>query len=142
MSASAVVLFNRFYEPDIDINEMQFTTADIFSSADDIRHSLRWVGILSGSIENAVISASTGIHDGEGVIKQLLAGATTTQICSTLYKNGFGKIGEILQQVETWMDEKGFEKISEFRGKFSSAKTKDPAVYERAQFMKYFAEME
>ena len=82
--SKGVVLFNRFFAPDIDIENMKFTVANVFSSPSDIRDSLRWVGILSDQVEKMDISASTGVHDGQAVIKQILAGAKTVQVCSAL----------------------------------------------------------
>lgn len=140
--ADAVVLFNRFYEPDIDINEMKFTAAEVFSSPSDLQRSLRWVGIISSEVSDIDISASTGIHDGVAAIKQLLAGAETVQICSTLYKNGFGKINDILEFINYWMKQKGYESIRDFRGKMSYKKIPNSQIYERAQFMKYFASID
>lgn len=140
--ADGIVLFNRFYEPDIDINKLSFTAADIFSIPNDIRHSLRWVGMLSGRINLTDISASTGIHDGKAVIKHLLAGAKTTQICSVLYQSGFDVIEQMLEELTTWMDDKGFDSIDDFRGKMNYSKIKSPAVYERTQFMKYFSSID
>ncbi len=134
-----VVLFNRFYAPDIDIKNNKIVSAEVFSSYADIRQSLRWVGIVSGKIDKIDIAASTGIHSGEAVIKQLLAGATVTQICSVLYKNGSGYIKQILNDIEQWMKTNNYNSIDEFRGKMSYKKIADPTVYERAQFMKYFS---
>ncbi len=140
--AEGVVLFNRFYEPDIDIDKMKFTSAEIFSSPSDIRHSLRWVGILSDLIPNVEISASTGVHDGEAAIKMLLAGAKTVQVCSTLYKNGIDELTKIIQEISDWMDKKNYERVADFRGIMSYKDIKDPSIYERAQFMKYFSSVE
>ena len=137
--AAAVVLFNRYYEPNIDIETLEMTTSAIYSSSDDIRHSLRWVGIIADKVRNIDIAASTGIHDGGALIKQLLAGATVGQICSTLYLNGFGQIDEILETLEAFMEKWNFNKISDFRGRLSYSRLTDPAIYERAQFMKYFS---
>jgi len=137
--ARGVVLFNRFYEPDIDIENLKLTTSGVFSSPSDIRQSLRWVGIISDKVENIDIAASTGIHDGKAMIKQLLAGATAVQICSVLYKKGEEQVKVILNELETWMDKKEYKSIGEFRGKLNYSKIPDPMVYERAQFMKYFS---
>ncbi|MCF6241419.1 MAG: dihydroorotate dehydrogenase-like protein [Bacteroidales bacterium] len=137
--AEGVVLFNRFYEPDIDINNLKFTSGEIFSNPSDIRHSLRWVGITSNLIPNIEISASTGVHDGEAAIKMLLAGAQSVQVCSTLYKHGIDELTKIIQGISDWMDNKNYEKIADFRGIMSYREIKDPAIYERAQFMKYFS---
>ncbi len=140
--AKGVVLFNRFYEPDIDINHLSLTSASVFSSPADIRKSLRWVAIISDKVDQINISASTGNHDGEAVIKQLLAGANTVQICSTVYQNGPKVISDMLNELSFWMEEKKFDSINSFRGLMSYRKIKDPAIYERAQFMKYFSNME
>jgi dihydroorotate dehydrogenase (fumarate) len=140
--AAGVVLFNRFYEPDIDIENMKFTSSEVFSNPSDIRHSLRWVGILSDLIPNIEISASTGIHDGEAAIKMLLAGAQSVQVCSTLYKNGIGELEKIIKKVSDWMDHKNYESLADFRGIMSYKDIKNPSIYERAQFIKYFSSVE
>ncbi len=140
--ASGVVMFNRFYEPDIDIDSWQFTNSEVFSKPDDLRHSLRWVGMLSDIIPNIDISASTGIHDAEAAIKMILAGATTVQVCSTLYKNGVDELNNIVEGIDEWMEENVLESLDFFRKSMSYKKIKNPAIYERAQFMKYFSNME
>ncbi len=140
--AEGVVLFNRFYEPDIDIDKLKFTSGEIFSSPSDIRHSLRWVGITSNLIPNIDISASTGVHDGKAAIKMLLAGAQSVQVCSTLYKNGIDELTKIIREISDWMDNKNYKSIADFRGIMSYREIKDPAIYERAQFMKYFSSVE
>lgn len=137
-SVAGFVLFNRYYRPDININTMEMTMAEAFSTPAEITESLRWIGLLSGEIEKD-FAASTGIHDSEAVIKQLLAGATAVQVVSALYKNGPERISEILEGLEKWMDEKGFSSISEFRGKLSYSNAENPAAFERIQFMKQFA---
>ncbi len=142
LGAQGVVLFNRFYEPDIDINKMAITSASIFSSPADIRKSLRWVAIASDKVDSIDISASTGNHSGEAVIKQLLAGAQTVQVCSAIYNNGAKVISDMLNELSYWMDEKGYQSIDDFRGKLSYKNIKNPSMYERAQFMKYFSLME
>jgi dihydroorotate dehydrogenase (fumarate) len=134
-----VVLFNRFYAPDIDVDKLKFIAAEVFSSPSDNRDTLRWVGIVSSKITQLDIAASTGIHDGDAVIKQILAGAKVVQVSSTLYKNGIAQLENIIQDVESWMEKKGFEHIDEFRGKMSYQNIKDPLIYERSQFMKYFS---
>jgi dihydroorotate dehydrogenase (fumarate) len=134
---AALVLFNRFYSPDIDIDKLQVTSANVFSSPSDLPISLRWIAIMSERV-NCDLVASTGVHDGAAVIKQLLAGADAVQVVSTLYRNGKGRIGEMLKTLENWMDRKGFARVSDFRGKMSQAKSSNPAAYERVQFMKVF----
>nr|WP_320119113.1 dihydroorotate dehydrogenase-like protein [uncultured Marinifilum sp.] len=137
--ADSLVLFNRFYEPDINIEDMKITSAEVLSTAGDIRRSLRWVGMLSDKIKGIDIAASTGIHSGEAAIKQLLAGAKVVQICSTVYENGFDQITKILEEISAWMSKKEFKKVDEFRGNLSYGNIPDSALYERAQFMKYFS---
>ncbi len=133
------VLFNRFYQPDIDIEKMKIASAEVFSSPSDLRYPLRWTGILYDKVPKADFAASTGIHDGEAAIKLILAGAKVTQVCSTLYKNGIKQVKNILHELENWMDTNGYHKIDQFRGKLSYKNIEDPQLYERAQFMKYFS---
>ncbi len=140
-NADAFVLFNRYYRPDIDIDKMKITSSDTFSSPSDIAISLRWVALLSGNIEKD-IAASTGVHDGKGVIKQILAGAKAVQMTSAIYKNGPEHIKTVLQDIEKWMDEKNFNSLDDFRSKLSFEKANNPAIYERTQFMKYYASVE
>lgn len=137
----AIVLFNRFYSPDFDIHNFDFTSSSVLSTPSEMALSLRWVAIMSGRVDTH-LAASTGVHNGTGAIKQLLAGAQAVQVCSTLYRNGFRQISQITSEIEGWMDEKGFSSIGEFRGKMSQVRTYNPAAFERVQFMKYFREME
>lgn len=132
-----LVLFNRFYNPDIDIDSLEFTAGAVLSNPSDLYLSLRWMGILSGRT-GCSLAASTGIHDGSSMIKQILAGANAVEIASTVYINGADQIQVMLDELENWMTDKGMEKISEFRGMLSQSKTANPAAYERVQFMKYF----
>jgi dihydroorotate dehydrogenase (fumarate) len=136
---SGLVLFNRFFSPDFDIEKFEVKNSNIFSAPSDLSISLRWIAIMAERV-NCDLAASTGVHDGEALIKQLLAGADAVQVASTLYKNGKGRIGEMLKTLEDWMDGKGYSSLSDFRGKMSQAKSSNPAAYERAQFMKYFGD--
>ena len=137
--ASGIVMFNRFYEPDINVETLELTASEIFSSPADIRRSLRWVGMVSSNVTHLDIAASTGIHDSNAVIKQLLAGATVTQLCSTLYLNGTKIIPEMLTGISDFMKKWNFKKIDDFRGRLSYKNIPDPMLYERSQFMKYFS---
>ncbi len=137
--ADAVTMFNRFYEPDIDIDKMEITASEVFSSSADIRRSLRWVGMVSAALPTLEIAASTGLHDGKAVIKQLLAGAQVAQLCSVIYIGGAQVIHGILKEIEEYMEKWNFESIEDFRGRLSYSKVGDPLLYERAQFMKYFS---
>jgi len=137
---NGVVLFNRFYEPDIDIEEMKLTAAGVFSKPSDIRQTLRWIGLLSGSFDKLDLAASTGVHDTEAVIKLLLAGASVVQVCSVLYKKGISFLETLNKGVLSWMHRHHFETIEDFRGKLSYHNLPDPFTYERYQFMKYFSD--
>ncbi|MFW5821024.1 MAG: dihydroorotate dehydrogenase-like protein [Bacteroidota bacterium] len=137
----AVVLFNRFYAPDIDLDDMAFTSADVLSSPSDLRNTFRWVGIISSAVDRLHISASTGVHSGEAAVKLLLAGAQTVQVCSVLYKNGLDYLTEMIDKLESWMLKKNYKTIDDFRGKMNYSNIPDPSVYERAQFMKYFSNL-
>lgn len=137
--ADALVLFNRFYEPDINIEKLELSASEVFSSPQDIRRSLRWIGLISSQLPKVEIAAATGIHDGEAVIKQLLAGAQVTQICSTVYINGTQIIPGMLSDLNAFMKKWNFKKIDDFRGRLSYKNIPDPMLYERAQFMKYFS---
>ncbi|NVO09258.1 MAG: dihydroorotate dehydrogenase-like protein [Bacteroidales bacterium] len=137
----SIVLFNRFYNPDFDIHTLHFTSSNVFSNPSEMSMSLRWIAIMANRV-SCDLSASGGIHDGSAVIKQLLAGARTVQLCSTLYKHGNDQIASILSQLEQWMIEKDYKTIDEFRGKMGQSRTFDPKVFERVQFMKYLRNMD
>jgi dihydroorotate dehydrogenase (fumarate) len=132
-----LVLFNRFYNPDIDIDTLEFTSGAVLSNPSDLFMSLRWIGILSGR-SGCTLGASTGIHDGASLIKLLLAGASAVEIASTIYINGNDHILVMLDELENWMNEKNMATIDQFKGMLSQSKTINPAAYERVQFMKYF----
>jgi dihydroorotate dehydrogenase (fumarate) len=134
---AGLVLFNRFYSPDFDLDKMEVVSSNVFSAPTDLPTSLRWIAIMAERV-SCDLAASTGVHDGTALIKQILAGANAVQIASTLYKNGKGRIAEMLKTLEDWMGQKNFNKLDDFRGKMSQAKSSNPAAYERVQFMKYF----
>lgn len=138
---SGMVMFNRFFSPDIDIDTFEVTSSNVFSSPNELALSLRWVAMLSDKL-HCDIAASTGIHDGKAMIKQLLAGAKAVQIASVLYKNGFDQIGIMLTELEEWMDRHNFESTGKFIGKMSYKEAKNPAAFERVQFMKHFSGIE
>jgi dihydroorotate dehydrogenase (fumarate) len=134
---AGLVLFNRFYSPDFDIDKLELTPTSILSNPSDLSISLRWIAIMADRVD-CDLAASTGVHDGPGLIKQLLAGAAAVQVTSAFYRNGKDLAGEMLKSLEGWMQNKGFSRLADFRGKMSQAKSSNPAVYERMQFMKYF----
>jgi len=137
-----VVMFNRFYEPDVDINKMEIIPAAIFSQENERRYVLRWIGMASAQDIRIDISASTGVHSGQDAIKYLLAGAHTVQVCSVLYNKGIDYLKTMNQQISEWMIVKGFNNIDDFRGKLNYANYEKPGVFERTQFMKYFSSFE
>jgi dihydroorotate dehydrogenase (fumarate) len=136
----SIVLFNRFYNPDFDIYTLDYTAGTVFSTPAEFAMPLRWIAIMADRTE-CDLAASTGVHDGNTVVKALLAGASVTQIASTLYKNGFEHIQLMIRQIEDWMKEKGYKSIADFKGKLSQEKGHDPAAFERVQFMKHFKDL-
>jgi dihydroorotate dehydrogenase (fumarate) len=134
---AGLVLFNRFYSPDFDIDKLEVVSSNVFSNPSDLHLSLRWIAIMAERVSYD-LAASTGVHDGNALIKQILAGANAVQVVSSLYKNGKGQIKKMLSTLDEWMTKKGFNSLSDFRGKLSQAKSSNPAAYERVQFMRYF----
>ena len=135
---SSLVLFNRFYSPDFDIEKLKVVQTNVISSPAEMVTSLRWIAMMSQKV-SCELAASTGVHDGEAVIKQLLAGAQAVQVVSALYQHNPNYIRTMLEDLETWMTRHDHATLENFRGKMSQDKSTDPAVYERVQFMKYFS---
>jgi dihydroorotate dehydrogenase (fumarate) len=133
--ADAVVLFNSFFQPDIDIFNEKHITSSHLSNEGDYKKSLRYAGLLYKNIK-ADICSSHGILTGEDAIRLMLSGATCVQVVSTVYKNGLSQIGTIRKEIEEWMDSKNYTNIEEFRGKLSkSSLSNNPFVYKRAQYV-------
>ena len=132
---NGLVLFNRFYRPDVDIEKLEIVPGYRYSTPEEISLSLRWIGILSRQVK-IDLAGSTGIFDGVGVIKQILAGAKATQICSTVYINGFKQIGIMLERVKFWMQTHNYESLDDFRGILSHKNTQKPAYFERLQYIR------
>lgn len=135
--ADALVLFNRFYQFDIDIDRLQLAAGSRYSTSAEIHTSLRWVSLLAGRVGRD-LAANTGIHDARDVIRQLLAGATVVQICSTVYRNGHDRIGTMLEEIKSWMEVHGFATLEDFRGRLSQARSDRPKSFERLQYLKQF----
>ncbi|NDY72591.1 diguanylate cyclase [Desulfobacter hydrogenophilus] len=135
---SGIVLFNRFFSPDIDTDKLEVKPSFLFSSPSDIAISLRWMAIMSQRVK-CDLAASTGVHDAQGVIKHLLAGAQAVQMVSTLYKNKTPYLKTVIRDIRNWMETHGFNSLDDFRGKLSQAEAQNPAVYDRLQFMKYYS---
>lgn len=138
---NGLVLFNRPYNTDIDIDAIELSHGPIYSTPEEYATTLRWIAIMAGHVD-CDLSASTGVHDEKAFIKQLLAGATTVQIASALYKKGLDVIPEILEGTIKWMAKHKFESVDDFRGKLSKAKLENPAALERVQFMKLYSGIE
>jgi dihydroorotate dehydrogenase (fumarate) len=134
-----VVMFNRFYEPDFNINKMEVIPSSIFSKENEKRYVLRWIGMTSAQNLKIYISASTGVHSGQDAVKYLLAGADSVQVCSVLYDKGIPYLKTMNNQIREWMDRKHFNNISDFRGKLNYSNYEKPQVFERTQFMRYFS---
>ena len=128
------VLFNRFFQPDIDTDKEEHYTLHGISHEEDNRIALRYAGLLYGEIHGS-ICANTGIFTGNDVVKMLLAGADCVQVVSTLYKNGIPYISTMIEDIRKWMESKNYETINAFRGKLSKKNLKDPFAYKRAQYV-------
>lgn len=133
--AQGLVLFNRFYNPDLDIETAKVVADKVFSSPEEKSLSMRWIALLRSRQFPADLAASTGIHDSNGVVKQLLAGATVTQLCTTLYLNGIPYLADIHQGLMDWMKKKGYKSLADFRGKVSMHR-ENSTGFERLQYMK------
>jgi dihydroorotate dehydrogenase (fumarate) len=133
--ADGLVLFNRFYAPDLDIERFQVVPGPAFSAPEEMHLTLRTVAQLSGKVK-CDIAASTGIHDGKSVIKQLLVGAKAVQVASALYRHRVTHVATMLDEIRAWMTSKNYTKLDDFRGKMKQDAWPDGAAYDRVQFMK------
>ncbi len=133
--ASGFVLFNRFFQPDINTETESITQPFNFSIQADNRLPLRFAGLLHGRIK-ADVCASTGIMSGADVVKMLLAGASAVQVVTGLYRQGVKSIRSMLDEVSRWMDSRSYTSIESFRGKLSARNARDPWAYTRAQYAK------
>ena len=131
-----MVLFNHFFRPDIDIDKQDVCGGQAVSNPTEYLESLRWIALMSGELKKADLAAATGVHNGETVIKMLLAGAKAVEINSVLMKNGLGAIATIICQIEKWMADKGYKAVSEFQGKLAQERMHDGEYWERTQFMR------
>ncbi len=134
-----VVMFNRFFEPDVDVENMKIVPSEVFSREYEMKYVLRWIAMASAQNLKINISASTGVHNGKDAIKYILAGADSVQACSVLYARGAEHLKTMNREISEWMDRKGFANISDFRGRLNYANYEKPAIFERTQFMKYFS---
>ena len=134
-----LVLFNRFYSPDVDLKKMEIHPANVFSNPKENGLPLRWVGMMAGEAR-CDLAASTGIHDGQTAVKNLLVGARAVQVASVLYKKGPEYIRTMLDEMTAWMVDHKVEKLDDIIGKLSQKNIDHPVVYERSQFMKYYSD--
>ena len=130
-----LVLFNRFFRPDIDIETMTFSQGSPSSSPDEYGEALRWIGLMSGEVKMD-LAGNTGIHSGETVVKMILAGAPACEICTSVIRNGFSAITSMNDAIEAWMGRHGFSSINDFRGRLAQEKSEEGYKWERTQFLK------
>jgi dihydroorotate dehydrogenase (fumarate) len=133
--ANALVFFNRFYQPDFDINELVIKTDLKYSESNEIRLPLLWIALLYGKVKLS-LAATTGVQSAVEVIKYLLAGADVAMTASSLYKNGIPYLQTMNKELEEWMDRMGFNSISAFKGHMSQQNIINPTAYERANYIK------
>ncbi len=132
---NGLVLFNRFYQPDLDLETLQVAPRLVLSNSNELRLPLRWVAILYGRLL-ADLAITTGVHTSEDVLKGLMAGAKVTMIASELLQNGLHRIKEILSEIETWMAEHEYASVAQMIGSMSQQHCAEPAAFERANYMK------
>jgi len=133
--ADALVLFNRFYQPDIDLEELEIRPNVLLSTPQALRLPLTWIGILYGRVK-AGLAATGGVHGAEDVIKLLMVGANVTMLCSSLMRHGVNHLRHLERELRNWMEEHEYESVAQMQGSMSQIKCPDPAAFERAQYMR------
>jgi dihydroorotate dehydrogenase (fumarate) len=133
--AQGFVLFNRFYQPDIDLEQLDVVPTVHLSTSADLLLPLRWIAMLSGQIK-ADFALTSGVHSAQDVLKAMMVGARVTMLASTLLAHGAGRIGEILQGIESWMDEHEYVSIQQMQGSMNQRSVAEPAAFERANYMR------
>ena len=133
--ADALVLFNRFYQPDFDLEELEVVPNLVLSTSHELRLPLRWIAILYGRIQ-ADFALTSGVHTAQDVLKAMMAGANVAMMTSTLLENGVGRIMHILTDLQEWMEEHEYESIEQMRGSMSQQAVTEPAAFERANYIK------
>lgn len=139
LGADGLVLFNRFYQLDININTLEITAGPTFSHAADFSDTMRWTAIVSGHVPTLDIACSYGVHAWEDAVKGILSGAGAVQLCSVLYEQGVDVVSNMLTCIEEWMEQNNYTSVADFKGKLNYANIAEPSLYERVQFMKYFS---
>lgn len=133
--ADALVLFNRFYQPDLDLENLEVVPGVTLSTSNDLRLPLRWLAILHGKV-NASLAGTTGVHTAMDALKMIAAGADVAQMCAALLKNGPDYLATVLRGMEIWLEEKEYESLSVLKGSMSQKSVSEPGVFERANYMK------
>src|SRR5579863_8583798 len=133
--ADALVLFNRFYQPDIDLEELEIRPNVLLSTPHALRLPLTWIGILFGRLK-ANLAATGGVHGAEDVIKLLMVGANVTMMCSALMRHGINHLRHVERELRDWMEEHEYESVAQMQGSMSQIKCPDPGAFERAQYMR------
>jgi dihydroorotate dehydrogenase (fumarate) len=133
--ADGLVLFNRFYQPDINLDELEIQPSVLLSTPQALRLPLTWIGILYGRIR-ANLAATSGVHGPEDVVKLLMVGADVTMLCSTLLRNGISHLRNIERGLLDWMEKHEYESVQQMKGSMSQLRCPDPSAFERAQYMK------
>jgi len=137
VGARGVVLFNRFFEPDVDIERMAFVESSPYSDPSEIRNVLRSAALCAGALPQLDLSVSTGVHDGQAAVKALLCGASAVQICTAIHRNGYETIGRMNETIDDWAERHGFDSVDAFRGRLDF-RNHESELFHRIQYMKYF----
>jgi dihydroorotate dehydrogenase (fumarate) len=133
--ADALVLFNRFYQPDIDLEELEIRPNVLLSTQQALRLPLTWIGILHGRVR-AALAATGGVHTAEDVVKLLMVGANVTMLCSSLMRHGINHLRHVERELRDWMEEHEYESVAQMQGSMSQLRCPDPSAFERAQYMR------
>jgi len=133
--AKGLVLFNRFYQPDIDLENLEVVPNLVLSDSNDMRLPLRWIAILYGKIQ-ADLALTSGVHTAEDVLKAMMAGASVAMMTSVLLQKGFGQVPAILEDMEKWMIDHEYTSVQQMKGSLSQKSVREPAAFERANYMK------
>jgi dihydroorotate dehydrogenase (fumarate) len=133
--ADALVLFNRFYQPDIDLEELEIRPNVLLSTQQALRLPLTWIGILHGRVR-AALAATGGVHSAEDVVKLLMVGANVTMLCSSLMRHGVNHLRHVARELRDWMEEHEYESVAQMQGSMSQLRCPDPSAFERAQYMR------
>lgn len=134
LGAQGLVLFNRFYRFDVDLQAMAIKAGPVRSGPEDYHETLRWIALLSGRFP-LDLAAATGVHDGETALKLLAAGAGAVQVCSVIYRRGFGVIGEMCRTMDEWLGSHGLASVQDLKGRVSQSSAADPAAFTRLQYI-------